>query len=702
MEVKTIGILTEKPSTAKDIATGLGCTKRGDIWAGTYEGNNVRITNCFGHLLELYSPEDYDKKYKSWNLGDLPIVPEFRKKPVHGAGKQLEIIKKTLSKVNEIIVATDPGREGEMIAAEVLKHLKLETIPARRFWTSSALTPEVVREALRTAKPLQEYAKLYKQGMVRAMIDWLFGMNYSRCLTILTNIKTSIGRVQTVILGLVYGRQKAHENFVSEKTFALNITIDCNGTQIPATYNEGEKNKFNSPDHLNQINQNLPKRGTVQGFTENLEVIHPQRLPNLNTIQQRCSKKYGYSPKKTLGICQQLYEHKKTSYPRTPSRAMNESDLPLMRKIFESFKKSHPKLFTLTHLDPNNQRIFKDADVEDHHALIPLDTFPPDNIDQLNVYNEIVLALAVALSPPAKRTHQKITSLFNEYQFKSHLKKYIQQGWKTIFPQDDNTEDDEPDDKLIAPPESNQPVYHVSSQIEEGKTTAPKILTYETLLGLLENPNSQLDENEDRYERGVGIGTPATRASIIENLEKKQYIRRNKNKLLYTAAGRAVIENVMNSSIKSISEIKTTAMWEKKLYEDPDLFWKEAVASLKEKIQQLTIEGDRMEKKEEHIIGVCPKCKAEGRDGKIRRQEKGWGCLNYFADPKCDFAIWKNQFGGQIDEVNAKLLIEGSKTNEMTFHKKTTKEPYTARLTLDPENNFNPTLVFPDKKTVRS
>jgi DNA topoisomerase-3 len=394
-------ILTEKPSVASAFAAALGVPRKGGFW----ENDDYCIVNALGHLLEDFAPEDYDPALKKWSLESLPVIPGTVKyKPVEKTTEQLALVKKCFDarKNDPLLLATDAEREGELIGDEILVYAGFTNhAAAKRFWVSEALTTEVIIAGMRDAKPLADYAAYKDQGYARQQADWLVGMNLTRLISLKAGKLLSFGRVQTAVLGAVYDREHAIENFTPEKyveviaamTAAAPFTV-----KLVNQDNESPPARFpENADILRKIEskKDAMKTGTVTAIGKEQKTVHPPKLCNLTALQKEAHKHYSYAPEHTLAIAQALYEtHKCLSYPRTPSVVMGDDNVDLVQGVFDKLKDLFPDLAAGT--DPaliagTNKRVFNTAELADHHALIPLAPIPPEaSAEEANVFSLVV------------------------------------------------------------------------------------------------------------------------------------------------------------------------------------------------------------------------------------------------------------------------------------------------------------------------
>ncbi|MBU4130921.1 MAG: DNA topoisomerase III, partial [Proteobacteria bacterium] len=414
-------ILTEKFSVASDFAKALGVKKKA---AGCFEGNNFVITWAVGHLVALCEPDEYDPGLKKWALDTLPLIPEpFQYKPIKQTYGQFKVIKKLLTERNfgRVIIATDAGREGEVIARTILlKCGFLDKSRILRFWTSQALVPEVVRNTMETLRPIGDYDRLWRAGYYRQTADWLIGMNCTRVLTIRLKDLFSVGRVQTAVLALLTDRKQERDLFVPQTYWTLSILFTGdkgNWTGIWFKDKETRLTQAKTAFSLYQELKNHPLPGMVQSLTREKKKEMPPYLFSLTDLQQEANKKFGFPAKKTLNLAQVLYQDKKClSYPRTDSRVLGTQNLDLVRAILQKLSPAYPKIFTGVQpgqVSLSNNRVFNDAKLTDHHALIPFKPLPANaSMDESKIFDLVIRRFAAAFHQDCQFESTRVVTLF--------------------------------------------------------------------------------------------------------------------------------------------------------------------------------------------------------------------------------------------------------------------------------------------------
>jgi DNA topoisomerase-3 len=644
-------ILTEKPSVAAAFAGALRCARKD----GYFENNNYCVVFAVGHLLTPYEPDDYNPDYKKWNLSDLPIIPEKVKyKIIRETKEQLAVIKKcfTEHKDEPFMLATDAEREGELIGAEILSFVGFTDYEnAKRFWVSEALTREVVQSGIRNAKPLLDYKTYKEQGYARQQADWLVGMNLTRFISLKSGVTLTVGRVQTAVLSAIYERERQIANFETEKYFELSARMK-NGSEFTVKLVNPDNKEF--PNRFSEGSETLKKayadckdasEGNLTSIKKENKTVHPPQLFNLTALQKEAHKAYSYSPEQTLSIAQALYEkHKCLSYPRTPSVVMGDENVELVKGIYGKLKLVYEQFAEGSDekkINGANKRLFNSAELEDHHALIPLDTLP-ENVsdDERNVYLLVIERFFTTLKPPYIYNAVKIIVEIKQYPFSGGGVEVLQRGWKKPG------KDADEEQTLVGLQEGKiYPVLKIS--LEEKHTEPKKHYTYATLLQLMENPRNE------EGKKLIGLGTPATRGSILKNITDRKYIEFQGKSILITEKGKTLIEIIRKSeAIKEFTGIAETTRWEEKLRENPKAFVEGIKEFVCEAIRTTVIDVPMVA---QAGVGRCPVC------GKLVYEgTKNYYCAGY--KDGCAFVIWKTIAGAVVSRADAAALLNGKKT----------------------------------------
>jgi DNA topoisomerase-3 len=670
-------ILTEKPSVAKAFAEALGVPRKGPCW----ENDGVCIVNALGHLLENFAPEDYDPALKKWSFDALPIIPEeARFKAVKQTEEQLAVVKKCFDKHKDkhFVLATDAEREGELIGAEILDYVGFANYAeATRFWVSEALTEDVIYKGLNNAKPLAEYKPYREQGFARQQADWLVGMNLTRLMSLKSGKLLHFGRVQTAILGAVHGREKEIQNFVSDKFFEVKAALggensfsvrmaNPDSPEYPTRFEKDSK-------LLGAVNaeKDSMKKGTIASLKKEEKTVKPPQLFNLTSLQKEAHKQFGYSPERTLEIAQALYEkHKCLSYPRTPSRVMGDENVELVKGIYENLRKeyagtsweefmagSDPLL-----LSSGNKRLFNSAELQDHHALIPLAPLPETcSEEEKNIWTLVLKSLFAVLKPPYVYNSVSINVDISGHHFIGNGIEVIQPGWKAGIREGDNDDEEEKSEDFSGLVQGAE--YGVSAiETEEKKTQPKKHFTFASLLQLMENPRGEDGKHL------TGLGTPATRGSILQKLVDRGYVFLKGKNILITDDGKFLIENVLkNESLAGFISVPETTKWEEQLHGDTAAFLEGIKGFIRAAVKNTSVDAWQHEKKS---LGECPECK-----GPVYEGQKSFYCGNYKGENPCKFTIWKEICGAAVSAADVQTLLSGKQTKaKKCVSKKTGKE----------------------------
>ena len=634
-------ILTEKPSVARDIAAFVKANKR---FNGYFEGNGYDVTWAFGHLVMLKEPGEYDPALKRWSLDRLPFIPNpFELKLINNkdSKKQFAIIKSLFKSAEEIICATDAGREGELIFRYILDMTKCKK-PCKRLWLNS-LTQEAIEEAFNNIYDSKKYYNLYEAARCRSEADWIVGINGTRNFTVRYGLGAlwSIGRVQTPVLSMIVNRDDEISTFISKPFWELMASY----RDVKFKYKGDRYDNENDAKNLLKSIQNHPFVITkVEGKTEK---FLPPSLFNLTDLQRNMNKNHGFSAAYTLEMAQSLYENKFITYPRTDSRFLSSDMKVKLIHILHKLKNRYNSIEQLN-LDKLNfsKRIINEKKVTDHHAIIPTGTLPHGlSADQQIVYDAITTQLISAFYPPCIKKITLVEGLTNDITFQAHGQQVISEGWAALFPKKHEKTD-----------EQNLPSFTIGESgdhkpfIKEGKTTPPQHFTENALLGAMETAGKLVeDETLKEAMKNKGLGTPATRSAIIETLLQREYIVRNKKRLNATDNGRYLVALVRNPNLKSQ---ELTGEWESKLKAieegllDPKIFMKEIVQFTNELIHK-----DDLYAVDTNILGNCPLCQ-----NPIMQGNKGFGCSKW--KEGCKFVLWKEYKDIVLNTMQIRKLLQ--------------------------------------------
>ena len=560
--------IAEKPSVAKDIAHVLGANRPMD---GYMEGNGYQVTWTFGHLCELKEPHDYTPLWKNWSLSQLPMIPPrfgIKLKNDKGIEKQFRVIESLMKNAESIVNCGDAGQEGELIQRWVMQKA-LVKCPVKRLWINS-MTDEAIREGFQHLKDQSEYQSLYEAGLMRAIGDWLLGMNATRLYTqkYTTGYKQvlSIGRVQTPTLALIVKRQQEIENFKPTPYWVL--TTVYRGVTFNAIMEEGDRGFRTREEGESALAavRDLPFEVTDVQKKKGSEA--PPRLFDLTSLQVECNKKYGFSAEMTLQVIQSLYEKKFTTYPRVDTTFLSDDIYPKCPQIMNALKAYYPLMDRIKGKPlPKSKKVFDNSKVTDHHAIIPTTVEAKNLTDaEQKVYDMIARRFIGAFHPDCLFETTTVTGKVGEQGFKATGKVITDPGWRIVLPQNSNTSENEDKDKeenAILPPFTKGETGPHTPDLTEKQTTPPKPYTEATLLRAMETAGKTVEDEELRDAmKENGIGRPSTRAAIIETLFKRQYIRKERKTLWATPTGVELIGLIREELLKSA---ELTGRWEKKL-----------------------------------------------------------------------------------------------------------------------------------------
>ncbi len=569
-------VIAEKPSVARELAKVFGATTKRD---GYIEGKGYSFTWAFGHLLQLAPPQEYG--FIGWRRQHLPMLPGKFKLSVRkiktkeglvedpSVRKQLDIIKKLFDEATEIIVATDAGREGELIFRYIYYYLRCKK-PFKRLWISSQ-TDEAIKEGFRNLKPGTDYDTLFNSAHCRSESDWLVGMNATQALSIAAGNRTvlSLGRVQTPTLAMICSRYIETKNFVPKLFYQLSIIIDKDGQQFKALSAANFDKKEDAQllfDKIPDVKNGFATGALIKDVESKPRKEPPPLLHDLSSIQQEANKKKGYTADQTLSLLQSLYEGKLISYPRTGSRYIGDDVFAGIPKLIEQLK-GHPefgKSADFLSTVPLNKRSVNAKKVTDHHAILPTGEVPYHlSSDKQAVYDMVVGRMLEAFHKECVKELTKITVEAGS-EFVANGTVIRSAGWRSVL--NDPEEDSKSEESLSLPKVKKEELLPVLDKALVEKQTKPKPLFNEaSLLKALETSGKEIEDEELRYAmKDSGLGTPATRASIIETLITREYIKREKRNLVPTDKGLAVYDVVKD---QMIAQAELTGQWEKRLEE---------------------------------------------------------------------------------------------------------------------------------------
>ncbi|EEN82059.1 type IA DNA topoisomerase [Porphyromonas endodontalis] len=686
----TTCIIAEKPSVARDIARIVGANSRQD---GYLEGNGYFVTWAMGHLIALAMPEAYG--FTAYKAEDLPIRPnpfqlivrQVRKDKEYisdpAALKRLKIIRSCFDRADRIIVATDAGREGELIFRWIYAHLGCRK-PFYRLWISS-LTDKAIREGMANLKSGNNYENLYHSAQARAEADWLVGINASRALSIARRGGYSLGRVQTPTLAMVCRRYIENRDFSSAPYWKLSAFTEKDGMSLKAIGVIDYESEASAQTALAALRSQ--SRLTIESVTRKVGHTSPPLLYDLTALQKEANRCHGFSADKTLSIAQSLYEKKITTYPRTGSRYISEDvfeEVPvLLRKIGKTLS------------NPLNRHSVDNDKVTDHHAIIPTGETPQGlSADEVTVYQMVVTRFVEAFSPDSEeeRVQVQFTDDTNIFTWKAC--RQISLGWKAVQKNKaTETEEKEDGDEQVLSSLPNLPEGEVlplvDAEITEHKTKPKPLYTEATLLSAMENAGREVEDAESKKAMAeCGIGTPATRANIIETLILRDYIRREKKAIVPTEKGLAVYEIVKD---KKIANAEMTGSWELALAAieagqmPPERFAQginSYISTICEELLSLASE------QKSYPTYRCPECGSEsvGIYAKVAK------CRN----KDCNFHVFREVCGTLLSEDNIRDLLTTGRTPILNGLTSKAGKKFNARLVLN--EDYTTSFEFENKK----
>ena len=557
-------IVAEKPSVARDIARVLGAKTSGD---GCISGNGYIVTWALGHLVSLKEPDEIDERYKKWRMEDLPILPEtIPTKVLPKTKSQFSIVKKLMNdkEVTDIVCATDSGREGELIFRYIYGQAGCKK-PCKRLWISS-MTDASIRAGFQNLRPSSDYDALYRSARCRSEADWLVGMNASRAYTLRYNALLPIGRVQTPTLNLIVQRDLEIANFVPKDYWEVRANFgDYTGTYLCP---DGKETRIFEEALARDIRDAVAgQTGTVIEAKKERKRQLPPQLFDLTQLQREANKLYGFPADKTLNITQKLYEQRKcVTYPRTDSRYLTNDMIPKVEKVLRALPEPYAGMIAPVMDKPltRTKRIYDESRVSDHHAIIPTGQFPKNlTPDEQKIFDMVVKRLIAVHLPDYEYDSSRILTKVGAHTFRSTGSMPAILGWKAIYQSD---KPEKPDDDNQALPElSVGDTRRVTrATVTAKKTQPPKPHDDASLLNLMEHAGRQIEDEALREQmKDSGLGTPATRAAIIDRLIHVGYVQRKGKTLISTDKGRKLISVVP----PEITSAETTGKWERYLSE---------------------------------------------------------------------------------------------------------------------------------------
>ena len=643
-------VIAEKPSVGAAIGKVLGATSRKD---GYLEGNNYIVSWCVGHLVGLADASSYDERFAKWRYSDLPIVPEeWLFEVPKDKQKQFKVLRDLMrdKRVTELVCATDAGREGELIFRLVYKKAGC-TKPFKRLWISS-LEDSAIREGFAHLRDSGEYDRLYEAALARSKADWIVGINGTRLFSTLYHKKLVVGRVQTPTLAMLVEREGKITTFHKEKYFNVHISKDSLTADMEKVKTEDEAKAIAAACNK--------KQAVVSSLKKETKTVNPPKLYDLTTLQRESNRYYGFTAQQTLDLVQSLYEKKLLTYPRTDSQFITEDMESTARQVIGIVSRKVPLFEGIIH-EPDIGRITNNAKVTDHHAIIPTVQLENQDLTELpESEQKIIRLVAMRLLSATGEKHiydeTSVTLTCEGYEFKAKGKTVVQDGWKAIercFKETlKSKEKDEPEHSLPSLNEKDI-LSSVDSSVTEHYTSPPKPYTEDSLLSAMETAgNDAFDDDTEKK----GLGTPATRAGIIEKLVKGGFVERKGKSLVPTKDG----NNLVCVLPEQITSPSMTAEWENTLMQiergnaDADKFLSGIVGMTSELVKAYPFlsdtEANRFDTGRESI-GKCPRCGSPVYVGKD----------NYYCSNKeCSFCMWEDNkfFTSKKKKLTKKIAAE--------------------------------------------
>lgn len=619
--------VAEKPSVGQYIAKVLGANTKHD---GYFEGNGYQVTWTFGHLCALLDPHEYSDQWKAWTLSSLPMIPArfgIKVADDKGVQKQFNIIKSLITQADEVINCGDAGQEGELIQRWVYQKAGCKC-PVKRLWVSS-LTEEAIAEGFRQLKEQDHYQHLYEAGLMRAIGDWLLGMNATRAYTLRYAKGTgkdrqilSIGRVQTPTLALVVKRQAEIENFVPRTYWELKTKYRDTlfSAQLPT---EEDEYAINTLEYGQQLVDSIKGEPlTITSVVKKKGNEYAPRLFDLTSLQVECNKKYSFSADHTLKLIQSLYEKRVTTYPRVDTTYLSDDIYPKVPATLNGIKDYFPQVAPLIGAKlPKSKKVFDNKKVTDHHAIIPTGQ-RPDNIteDERKVFNLVALRFIAAFYPDCEISTTTVLAKAGEIDFKVTGKEILKPGWRVVFGDNNVSEDENNDEQKTLPAFTEGESGSHTPELQEKTTQPPKYYTEATLLRAMETAGKTVDNDELRDAlKENGIGRPSTRAAILEKLYQRKYIVLKGKSIHATPVGIELIHTIISPLLKSA---ELTGLWEKKLreIERGEYTAQQFLDELKTMTTQVVYEV-----KSNKAGMLCPVC----RQGTVIRGNTRYGCSRW-------------------------------------------------------------------------
>lgn len=646
---------------AADIARALGGFHKDP--GGFWESSKYLLANAVGHIVTLKEPEEYDPAWKRWSLEILPIIPQkFGLKVIPGQAKQFALLAKLLKQSPLVINACDAGREGELIFRYICQ-LAGYRGPVRRLWVSS-LTSSAIREGFAKLSPGEDYANLANAARCRSQGDWLVGINATRAYTVKHGELLSLGRVQTPTLAMLVAREQEIRAFLPQTFWVVSADFVSASGNYSGRWCRGKENRVWSEEEAETIAAKvLGQPGTVKELAAKERKELPPLLWDLTSLQREANRRWGFSAARTLAAAQKLYErHKLISYPRTNSRYLTGDLVPSFPKRLQALAQAGYGQYTdaLLPVPPRlDGRVINPARVRDHHAIIPTEKRAGGlSGDEAKIYDLVARRFLAVFYPECLWKETRVITQAAGEDFESKGKELLTPGWRQV--------EGVGKEQLLPSLTPGEVVSTESVQVEKDETKPPARYTEGTLLAAMEGAGKLVEEDELREAmKEAGLGTPATRAGIIERLKQVEYIEVQGKTLVPTAKGEQLITLV---TMQELTSPQLTGQWEKRLsdmemgQEDPHAFMADVQRLTRYIVAEVAAsEGQKIVRRSREPLGRCPLCGGDVIEGK-----RAYGCSNWRpADGGCKFAIWKTMAKKRISPAQAKTLLERGQTAKL-------------------------------------
>ncbi len=711
-------VIAEKPSVAGDLARALGKFKREK---GYYESADMIVSHTVGHLLEIQEPEKFRVVRGKWSLENLPVLPDhFDLVPREKAQDQLRVLKKLLARadVSEVVNACDAGREGELIFRYVARHFKNRK-PVRRLWLQS-MTADAIREGFAHLRSDEEMIPLSEAATCRSESDWLVGINGSRAMTafykeLLGGFQvTPVGRVQTPTLAILVEREEKIRDFKPRDYFELHAQFGVAAGSYKGRWCDAKFRKTDDEDAKAERIWDRARAEEILALCEGKTgTVHEERKPtteappllyDLTTLQREANRMFGFSAKRTLQLAQALYErHKVLTYPRTDSRYLPADNLPVVKNVLRGMSGDaalgpHARKALDNGWVKPSPRVFNNAKVSDHHAIIPTGA-SPSNLDEyeMKLYDMVARRLVAVFFPPAKYEVTKRTTTVEGETFRTEGKVLREAGWREVY---GKTASADGEDSLVPVREGETATNLPPIELKECQTKPPPRYNEATLLSAMEGAGKLVDDEDLREAMSErGLGTPATRAAIIEGLLTQEYLRREGRELAATAKGIKLITALRELQIGALASPEMTGEWEYKLKQieagkfGRDAFMQEIrdlVDGVIGKIKQASghVNSETMRGNFHDLDIACPKCRSAAG---FKETFKAYDCKS-----GCGLVVWKTVSGRELEPEEVRSLLETGNVGPLKGFKSKMGRPFEAKLALGEATEWKTTFDFGD------